>query len=709
MIYADTVSQSFQPSASPIPSLLSQVSSASPFAIHQLAPLVNDLDNHQNLFSAGVIQSLVQALENILSSPSPSPALLVNLVRLLADLAKSPSAPSFFASYPVVPLLSQLLTLYPPLPPKVSWYEYFFPPAKPKNESSMKEVPAAHPDAVIDYISNSMVVAPSPEQLQAGVAYHAIRCIANLARDPSVHPTLIDAQVLPILIKFLQNVRLGSVEDTEQKELIRCATLAVAAVSKSAAEEVDKIGGVNMLVKLLRQGGDDVVTMYAAGGVRNMAKEGGTKLHRDLVVAGAADALKKALSEGGAQTKVFCIGALEELIMTTHEKRHIIRKRLDVVYGQLGATVREKNQGVQRAILRCLKRIYEGGDVPKSLSSSVVKEVGGLIQGPVARGDVDALKALGAMCGEKDVAKGMVENGVVEVLVRGVEKGKGEYWEQSVAALAKLSEWEELRPQLVSKGALRATLARPCLDGDARWTATMLSNMARDESSCMEIAHSGLNVLLTALTSKDPVANREGARGLYNLSLIGISRTMIPQAGALTPLVKAAGADGDTRRFAIGALAKVSEGYEHGVKLVEAGTVEKLLNAAKEDMSLSKDVAHCLGNLTQNVDVHGTLAKSGAAGWLVDMLSKNGGRSKDAAEVVHYACLGVCNLAYSEGITRKTLRDAGAVPVLTAMSSSGMMPQHVSFAARQALHNLRGIDKPGMLPLEALPKPPTPA
>lgn len=591
---------------------------------------------------------------------------------------------------------------------------------RPVDTAGISSLPYADTSHVVDYLAGGLDLrAVSPADLAAGVSYHAVRCVANLARNSAAHHDLLEAGLLPLLMAILRDARVDHVRqsaDEQTAEVVRYGILAVAALAKSASEKVVMNGGHRRLIYFTEQGEDCVAQMYAAGGLRNLARhpqgEREWNVHRELVVGGVAEALVKGMrAEVSSQTKVFCVLAFGDLMTTGHHKADIIRKRLKKVYGPFAGLVKEKNVAVAAAMHRSLMALYgeregvRGIVAPEALGKLLGEESGQLVNGAVARGDVLALKAVRAMCKDSTVVRLMVDKGLLEVLVRGVNKGKGEYWEESVAALAEMSNQRHLLPLIVSRGALRAVLQRPCLDHDGRWAAQFFANMARSEDHQVEIAHGALIVLVGALVSKNEETRREGARGLYNLSLGGVSRVMIGQASALIPLVKAASLSGDARRFAIGALAKVSESYEHSTKLVEADLIGILLSAVREDEGLAKDVAHCIANLTQVVEVHGSLASSGAAAWLVEMTSRNGGRGENAPDVLHYASLGICNLAYSAGITRQVLKESGAVPVLTALSSSGMSSPHVVYSAKQALHNLRGEHKSGMLPVEASPRP----
>lgn len=662
----------------------------------------------------------------------------VNLLRVLADLAKSNAAPPYFASANVPDVLATVLNNHPPPLYGNGWGEWIwsiFSWGSDRKRVKAKDDGTANghgssstEDAMIDYLSE--LSAPLQDvDLGAGISYHAIRCVSNLARNSATHDQLLEAGLLPLLCDALRKADVKHFEaaDHQLAELVLCTILAVAALAKSAPEDVVAKKGHQRLLYFMRDSQDSVAQMYAAGGIRNLARHGdGTeanwRVHRELVVSGLVDALREAMrTEASAQTKTFAALAFGDLMTTRHHKADIIRSRLEPAFASFASLLNEKNPGVSRAVYRTLSALFGDKEArglsgeatvvaPPALCKLLAESSGQIVNGAVVRGDVSALKAVRAMCNDEFLAHQMVDQGLLEVLVRGASKGKGEYWEQSIAALSILSGWEKLLPLVVPRGALRTVLVRPCLEHDGRWTAQFFANMARSDDHQVEIARSGLKILLLALGSDDEAAKREGARGLYNLCLGGVSKVMVAQGGSLGPLVKTVSAStGDSRRFALSTLVKISEGIEHAVKLIETDAISVMLNAAKEDPSVAKDVAFCICNLSQVVEMHGSLAKSGAAAWLVEMLSKNGGREADAVEVMYYAALGVCNLAYSAGITRSVLRESGAVPILTAISSPAMGSPTTVLIAKQALHNLKGMEKPGMLPVQRTGTQPLPA
>lgn len=692
-----------------------------------LAILAKDVGNHPALLQAGAATALADALRALGHAEDDAPV-RVNLLRVLADLAKSSRADGYFRKANVADVLATTLKNHPPPLHGPGWVDWglslFGWGGDEAKDGAAAGAAGSTEDTIVDYLTDLSGPLPAVD-LGAGIAYHAVRCASNLAKNSATHEELLNAGLLPLLCDALRNANVShfAEEDPQLAELVRCTILAVAALAKSAPGDVVARGGHKRLLHFMKEGDDPVAQMYAAGGVRNLARHGDEteanwRVHRELVVAGAVDALSAGMKkEAGAQTRTFAALAFGDLMTTGHYKADIIRRRLEPAFASFAALLREKNPGLTRTVYRTLSALFGETEAsrnvgrrnvvaPPALCKLLAKESGQVVNGAAARGDVTALKALRAMCVDPVVAQGMVDKGLLEVLVRGASKGKGEYWEESVAALSILSGWEKFAPLMVSRGALRAVLARPCLEHDGRWTAAFFANMARSEEHHMEIARGGLKVLLMALGSKDESSKYEGARGLYNLSLGGISRVMMAQGGTLSPLAKTAGSTtDDTRRFAVGALAKIAEGPDHVIKLIEADVVSVMLKAANEDSKVVKDVAISMANMSCVREVHGYLARSGAAAWLVDMLSKSGGRERDATHVMHYAALGICNLSYSAGITRTVLLENGAMRILTAISASGMGLPQVVFTAKQALRNLKGNDKPNMMQVQRMDQP----
>lgn len=494
--------------------------------------------------------------------------------------------------------------------------------------------------------------------------------------------------------------------DEERADMVRALILAVAALAKTCAPDVVAYGAHRPLVAFAAGGADVVAQMYAAGGVRNLARHNGDTswgVHRELVVVDCVTALVRAMEADDVQTKRFGVLAFGDLMLSGHHKVRLIRLRLRNAFEPFAKLMRDAHPGVAQVVIRVLTDLFNGGEgvVPKELGELIAKECGQLVNGCVKRGDVSALKCVRAMCQDEIVAQGMVDNGLIEVLISGVRGGKGECLEQSIAALYELSSRAELMPLIVSRGGLRAVIQRPCLEHDAIWAASFLANVARKSEYQAEVSHGALRVLLIATTSKNEHAIREGVRALYNLSLGGVSKVMVCQGGGLLPLIKVArNCSGETRRLAIGAIAELSASLDQATTLIEGGVVSVLLDSVREDDSLQRDVARCLGQLSQVPEVHGSLARSGAATWLVEMVQQNGGRGLDSSDVLYFATVSLSNLAYSAGIGRDAVRDSGVGRVLTALSSAGMSGQMVLNVARQALNNLRGAEKPVLLQLE---------
>ena len=540
---------------------------------------------------------------------------------------------------------------------------------------------------------------PLPEEALT----HLVRGLANLSAEQTNHQTILSTPILPAVCRFLT---------TDYPELRRETVRAVSALSKSDPRGVVN---ANAHVHLIRFAKDGSERLYAAAGIRNLARKiDDVTVHRELVVAGVVDALTACFNVAD-QARVFAVLAFGDIMTTAHPKRHIIERWLRPAYEEFAKLLTEKNPALCRAMYRVLQTLFdtprEGADgerVPKELGVLLAQECGQLVNGAVARGDVPALKAVRVMCKDDTVSKGMVDKGLLEVLVRGLKQGKGEYWEECTAALANLSSCAEHTQLIVSRGALRAVIARPCLERNALRTVSFFANMARSPELHAEVGHGGLKVLLLALSSKDKEAVREAARAVYNLSLGGVSKVMVGQRGGLHPLITAVRGGGEARKFAVGALAEISDAFEQATKMIEADIISVLLAAVREDPSLARSVAKCVANLSMVAETHGSLAQTGAAEWLMEMISRNGGRGADSADVMHFCTVAACNIAYSPGITRSKLREHGAMSILSALSSSGMSSPLVLHNARTALSNLRGA-KPMVVPVDGATKVPSPA
>lgn len=717
-------------------------------ALRSLTVLANDEDNHKALISVGAVEALADALAACVDveDVAKREPLLVNLLRALGDLSKKDGAHAACVEAKLPATLAKVLNTYSAsmvAGAEIGWIQWMLngiglggsgadAPAvqPPQQKAGGVSSPLASPDeAMIDFLNTSITSDTSaPMDLAAGIAYHAVRCVSNLSRNSSTHSALLDTDVLDPLLASINRARVDQLDtsslasgDEQLTDMLRCTILAVSALSKSASETIVSKGGHRSLIRFMEQTTDPVAQTYAAGGVRNLARHSDQhpakswKIHRELVVSGVTEGLSSAMSaSSNPQAQVFAVLAFGDIVSTGHHKARLIHKRLVGAYQQFADLLLSGNTAVARSVYRVLAQVYddvnqESGKahvpVPEALSTSIVEKSGMMLNGAAARGDLLAMRAVSSMCGDEVVAKGIVDKGALEVIVKGVTKGKGEYWEQCAIALARLSAYTKLVPFIASRGGLKAAILRPCPAEDGRWTAALLANMAREDEYRTEIAHSALPSLLGAARSKDESTRGEGTRGLYNLTLGGISRIMIGQKGALGPLVRAAAlSTGDARRYAISALAGIAETYEYATVIVEADGLAVLLRAAEEDSTTRRDVARCLGHLSSVVEVHGSIAASGAAKWLMQAVSSGGGRGEGAAEVMHYATVAVCNIAYSAGVTRRVLRECGAIPVLTALSASGMNTRDVIQSAQQALINLRGNDKPGMLPVDSMVK-----
>lgn len=651
----DLLSTPLTPLSSPHGNLLRQIADANPSAIHTLTTLPKS--TQQDLLRDGLILSLSQALHR------SDQNLTVSILKLLADLAETPQNHSYFNRN----LTAALQPILNKSAPSLSYFSW------------------------IPFLSST----PSP--VNNDIFYHASRCISALATNSTTHTSLLAHPLLPPLIASLNHTP----EDDLQKESLRYSLLAVCALSKSASEEIVKLQAHHSMIRFASNP-DARLQTIAMGGLKNMASNSGKgfAVHRELVVSGVCAAIEKCLKADGI-TKLFAIRAWADIMATGHEKRHLIHRRMAASYSPIATLLNSKDPQVVRTVSYALRKTY-AGTVESALSESLGKNIGQWVNGPVKRGDVAALNSVVSMASDAIVADAMVDTGVVEVLTRGVKHGKGEYWEKSIAALAVLSEHEKHVDTLVNRGALKAMLKRPFLDNDAEHSARFLANVARKPDFLTEIAHNASNVLLLAVSGKREEAKLQGARGLYNLALGGISKVMAVQRGALPVLIKAAKEhSGDVRRLALAAIAEMSDSYEQATKLIEAGVIDVLLAAVKDDESLSRSVSKTFGNISMVPEVHGSLATSGALEWMVSVISRIGGKW-DSAETMLFCMIGVTNVVYSPGVARTKLVECDGHKVLASLTATGMSSPIILGAAKQALKNLKG-EGGGLWPMETRP------
>lgn len=726
----DGSSISFTSHQSQYGSLLEEVSTGDARAIHALALLVNDIHNHSELLEANAVSALRDALQ-VCEEKQQLP-LRLNVVRLLADLSKQHQSHVFFARADVIPVLDRIVA-ESAAAMKEGWIDWLyrqfsFGPAEQKEIEKDEPKPAESPflaisppgDAVVDYLSKDIQQSSTPLDLQNGLSYHITRCVANLARDTETHQSILETSMLQNLCDMLNRFSPETLNNDELvSETLRHTILAVSALCKSAAEPVIYSRTHRTLIAFA-QCDDTIAQTYSCGGIRNLTRhehaqtnEDVARIHRELVVSKVVDALKSGMAAASGQTKVFALLAFGDLMTTPHFKADLIRKRLEPAYQVFAGMLKDKNPAISRAVSRVLVSIFgdesNSSKAPLGLAKLVAENSGQLVNGGVARGDMSALAAVRAMCNDKFVAKEMVDKGLLEVLILGVKKGNSEFLQQCTAALSSLSNWTELSNLIASRGALKAVLLRPSMEDGARYAAAFLANLAREPDMQVEVAHGGLHILLTALASKDENARREGVRGLYNLSLGGVTKVMVTQSNAMVPLIKEISrSSGETRRYAVDTLADMTSSLERATKFIEADVLGVLLKAVKDDETLSCSVARCISQLSQVAEVHGLLAKSGAVEWLLDMISRNGGRGERAGDVLLYSMIAVSNIAYSPGITRSALREHGAVALLKSLSSSGMSSPMVLMGAKQALKNIKG-DSPALLPAENISPAPKPA
>ncbi len=652
----------------------------------RLRALAADADNHRSLISTGALFALCEALERALADESGASApLAARAVAALADIARTtPAAKDFNRA---APLLVRTLAKYPAVE-ATSWTEWI-------GKQVGLGTTSADTGVALD--------------LRPGIAHDTMRCLANLARDSAAHASLLTCEALDVAATTLRRVSVKKFElamqqhDTVMVDTVRSAALAVAALAKSAGARVVKLGTHKSLVEYASCGVDSVAQTYAAAGLRNLARHppedtpDGWRVHREVVVAGAPKALASTLAPNAdSQAQMFAILTIGDLVTSGHHRAHLIRRYLAPVYKPMMELAVGGNDAVARAACRVVSVAYENELQNDEMSAALIDVVGQLVQGPVARGDVAAMRALARVAVDKQVADALVAGGAVETLRTAVQRGRGPYFEEATRAMAKLVEHENIRAVVADKGALQAALKRPCMEHDGMWTATLCANAARDEELRPIVAHGALAVLVRTAGVRDVRARREAMRALHNLAIGGPARVMVAQADAAATLVSAAKCDDAvTRRAAVGALAGIAESYEYAPALVAAGTIDTVISAAREsdDEDVIRDAARTLAQLTGNEAVHPALAEH-AVPWLGEMLKKSG-------PAHYYAAIALCNLTYSEGVGRAALKTHGVTSTLNVLAASHFGHAETQ-AAKQALSNLAG-ETPAMVPIEPRP------
>lgn len=723
----DTFSISFQPSAeipisskSPNASLFEKVADADPNAVQTLSRMIANPSNHVAFLDEKVLPALLAGLSAAKHKGSPARPVQLAILRILADLAQHNPSHSQFSDPGLSRALSPLLS------------DFAQSSAEPWSHWLKRQLPFSSSAS-----SNSVTLTTTeslwqpnqlpPADLDIGIIYHSLRCVANIARHSHLHEVILSTPLLQHLCKVLWNLHHypASIPSTSHhyNDVLRLSTMAVSALAKSAPDEVVANSAHVPIIALTVQTEDPTIQSYAAGGIRNLArhpissKKDQWGVHRELVVAGAADALFAGMQAHALpQTKSFAISSFSDLMTTGHQKAPIIRKRLRPVYDHFADLMVGKNAVVHRATCRSLCNLFddtENGNIdvmPEEFAHAIAEKCGPFMNLALKNHDLTAVKAICAMCSSSVIARRMVDKGLLELLRDELKRARGEYWDECTNMLGRLAKAPDFRQLIGQRGILRDVLNRPCLERDGARTSAFLADMARHEEYRVDIAHGGLRVLMTSATSKDTVAVREGARALFNLSLDGFTKVMVSQGGGMIPLINAAKrSDKDARRYAIGAIAEISDNLQFATKLVEADIVSVLLKGAREDVALERNVARCFAQMSQLTEVHGSLAKSGAAEWLASMISSNGGRGEHYGEVMLYSAIAICNIAYSPGITRTVLLEKGIIHTLSALASSGMGTSLVLHAAKQALANIRGKDKPSMIPTEGISKQADPA
>lgn len=689
-------------------------------AAETLVALAGDADSHASLIASGAVSALSASVSRALREPGEaSLPLLANALRALADIARTHPSAAAFASADVAGKLAETLRKFPvarpdPLPwgewlARVATFGYWAPAASTPETSPP---PPMIDDEELSPVIDFTMAALKEVDLRPGIAYHAARCLANLARDTGTHNALREAGALDVAAAALKNSSTRQLEaavasDPQLLDTLRCVTLCVAGLSKTFPTSIVASGAHSRLLDFMSSSADAVTQAYAAGGVRNLVRRPSNtsepdawRVQRDVVVAGAPDALAKALSADNAQAQAFAVLALGDLLTTGHHKAHLIHQRLQPAFGPFASLLASAVTPLSHASLRVAHAVYSHDTIAPGLSSAIAPRVGQLVQGPLKRGEVPAMLALASMASDAELASSLAAAGAVEALAESVRRGRGAYFDEASRALAALAAHPSLALPLHESGALAAVLKRPCGAHGGRYTAEMLANLARDEAMRPRIAHAGLPTLLRAAYASDADARRAAARAIYNLTLSGVSRIMVAQGDALPSLVRLARSDDAASSVAaVGALAGVAESYEHATAFVESDGVSALLEASASHPGARADAARALAHLAVAEPVHGSLAAGKGVEWLAETVENNGGRGERRQDCLYFAAVAVCNLAYSDGLPRKRLREAGVVPALAALAGAGMGAPDVAHAARQAVANLRG-ESPAMVAVD---------
>lgn len=759
----DSLSLSLQPSslgdlsigklANPNQSLFDEVAQGDPNAVQTLSRMITDTSTHIALLDQNVIQALVTGLSTARETGEAARPIQLSIIRMLADLAEHNATNSQFSidstlPQALCPILSDIAK--ESAEPWSHWLKRQFSfssssPLEMMSEASKKEQQQQSQDILLLDLDINLLSSKNttitPVDLDAGIMYHTLRCVANIALHTHLHSILLSSPVLPHICKLLCNLHNyhpdasssspSSAASHHYTDLLRFSTMAVSALAKSAPNEVVANYAHIPIISLTSQVHDTTIQTFAAGGIRNLARHPAEsissqekdrwRVHREIVVAGVADALSVCMrSDASPHSKSFAVSSFSDLMTSGHHKAHLIRRRLSPVYSYFVNLLKDRNALVFRAVSKCLNMIFNahaGNEnsassiVPEELAEGIAEQSGLFMNATFKQHNLLATKAVGAMCNEKSVTQRMMDKGLLEFLRVELRSAQGEYWEKCTGIVGNISEWEEYRNLITSSGMMKDILRRPCIENDGMQISKLLANLARDSDARVGIAHNGLRILLTSLTSKNSEAVNQGARALYNLSLEGFSRVIVSQNGGIVPLINSIAkadskndTDVSTRRFAIGALAEISESLVLATTLIEADIVGSLLKAAKDDSSVHRDVARTFAQMSQLTEVHGSFANSGAAEWLSDIISKNGGSGELAGEVLQYAMVAICNLTFSPGVTRDVLISSGVLRTLSGIASSGMSAPLAGHGARQALSNLRGKEKPTMLPSDGIPK-----
>mmetsp|Transcript_18447 Transcript_18447/g.45403 ORF Transcript_18447/g.45403 Transcript_18447/m.45403 type:complete len:526 (+) Transcript_18447:440-2017(+) len=488
-------------------------------------------------------------------------------------------------------------------------------------------------------------------------------------------------------------------EESEQTHVRQAALLSVAALAKDPA-----IGtSVKTLQALIlhARSADPILQWYALGGIRNACRHAqGLKQILKLAV---VDVLVQSLDlHQNPSAQIQAIGAIGDLSLGDSKMATTVRASLVqcAAYSALcGCLERSESAEVRSKVCRTLQKVV-GAPVDRTtpLAKSQIESTGlattvtQLLRSEAAMA-VEGFQTIAVLARFSDaLAASFVQVGAARAATRAIGTTDKMIVSSALLALSSLSERDELVPALRQNGVLAAlatlnTGKRAELTGLA---IECIANFARIDEARTEIAHEG--ALQKILKSWD--GNAEGAiakacgRALYNLCLGGLSRVMVVQAGGVDTIVALMSSkDEQTRLYAVGAAASLSENFEFAIQVVKQGGVPALVRAANDKGVIGRYGLLALAEMTNLQETHGVLVANGAVEPMLAAAMTPSGRGGHDIEVQQHASLAVCNLACSDS-ARSVLQSIGGPAKLSALARSALAPPEIANIANVALANL---------------------